>query len=368
VRARESPSHAVPKPSLRTCLRGIRPLWLRLLATGCDVRSVCQACDLDPALVIDTNARVDYPVLLRLWQRAEEVTRDPLVGIRAAELVDFHVVNIAQLNEYIGIQLFAASATLGDGLERYARAFAVNNGPCRLEWTSDESGGRLRLHTPSQPPAATAYNEYLLATASRAAVGFATRSPATLRIELARRDGARAEYERVFGAPVRFGAPHDALFAAAADLKVALRTARPVGFVRALEQKLHEAVDSGDDCDVSNRVRDLLAAKLESGLVSIAEVAQTLDLSTRTLMRRLADNGTGYQQLLDEVRSQRARQYLIDTDLSIGDISALLAFTEVSAFNRAFRRWCGHAPSTFRERSRSHRRRAKRIKKHDGAA
>lgn len=71
-------------------------------------------------------------------------------------------------------------------------------------------------------------------------------------------------------------------------------------------------------------------------------------MSTRTLRRRLEDGGASYRQLLDEARYRDARQWLAASDLDLKTIAERLQFTDPANFTRAFRRWAGQTPSTFR--------------------
>jgi AraC-like DNA-binding protein len=79
-------------------------------------------------------------------------------------------------------------------------------------------------------------------------------------------------------------------------------------------------------------------------------VAQTLHLSQRTLQRRLQEEGTSYQQLLDDTRRELAEQYLGQVDLTLLEVAYLLGFADPSNFFRAFRRWFGETPGEYRSR------------------
>ncbi len=79
------------------------------------------------------------------------------------------------------------------------------------------------------------------------------------------------------------------------------------------------------------------------------KLTKDLFVSPRTFQRRLADVGTAYSDILDAVRRELAAQYITDPALSLGDISHLLGFSELSGFSGAFRRWTGHPPSAVRE-------------------
>ena len=97
--------------------------------------------------------------------------------------------------------------------------------------------------------------------------------------------------------------------------------------------------------------RQLLSAR--GDFPDMAALASAHNMSERTLRRRLAEEGTSYRDLLDEVRSHLAREYLRDTPLNVVDIASLLGFEDVANFRRAFRRWTGLAPQQYRETART---------------
>jgi AraC-like DNA-binding protein len=68
----------------------------------------------------------------------------------------------------------------------------------------------------------------------------------------------------------------------------------------------------------------------------------------RTLQRRLAESGTRYDQLLDRERRKQAQHYLVETGLSLSQVTGLLGYAEQSAFHRAFRRWFNTTPKEYR--------------------
>jgi AraC-like DNA-binding protein len=95
-------------------------------------------------------------------------------------------------------------------------------------------------------------------------------------------------------------------------------------------------------------VRRHLAGELGKGQPTLEQIAPRLHMSPRTL-HRLEDEGSSFRQMLSEVRRELASRHLMERRLAIGEIAFLLGFSEPSAFHRAFKRWTGHAPLTYRE-------------------
>jgi AraC-like DNA-binding protein len=97
---------------------------------------------------------------------------------------------------------------------------------------------------------------------------------------------------------------------------------------------------------LTQEVRVLLTQRVAFG-GGMDEVAAELGLSPRTLRRRLGEEGTGFQALLDEVRASLAEEMLTTGRLSVEDVALRLGYAEASSFIHAFRRWTGTTPARF---------------------
>ena len=103
--------------------------------------------------------------------------------------------------------------------------------------------------------------------------------------------------------------------------------------------------------DIVFEAQRLITTLLPSRQPKIDAVAQELGMSSRTLTRRLAEDGLTYKDLLDELRRKLALQYLRDKRISIKKVAYLLGYSEISAFYHAFRRWTGSSPVQHRLKS-----------------
>jgi len=155
-------------------------------------------------------------------------------------------------------------------------------------------------------------------------------------------------WRRVFGAPVRFGAERNALIFPRRWLDHRLERADP-NLRRVLEEKIAE-LETIQPAEFRSQLRGVVRTLLLAGESSSQAIARRLSLSRRTLHRRLEAHGTTYKRLLDETRYDLARQLLAKSRASMLEISFALAYGNLSAFTRAFRRWAGCSPSEWRER------------------
>lgn len=106
------------------------------------------------------------------------------------------------------------------------------------------------------------------------------------------------------------------------------------------------------DREVARAVREELGRSLAAA-PSLGEVARRLNLSSRTLHRRLQEESTSFRAVRDALRRERAVDQLQRTRRSVADIAAALGYSEPSAFFRAFQGWTGQAPTTYRRRHRA---------------
>ncbi|HHP7243549.1 MAG TPA: AraC family transcriptional regulator [Elainellaceae cyanobacterium] len=156
------------------------------------------------------------------------------------------------------------------------------------------------------------------------------------------------EHEAYFGCPIHFDADRDALLVSHASLQ----TPNQLGdksisqfFDTHLEAELSKLADPNS---LEHRVRIHVSRSLSEGVPTISDVAGHFSMSGRTLQRRLSELGYSYQTLVDEARRQLAERLLQQTDYSLAEVAFMTGFSEQSAFTRAFKRWAGQTPRSFR--------------------
>jgi AraC-like DNA-binding protein len=162
-----------------------------------------------------------------------------------------------------------------------------------------------------------------------------------------------SEHIRVFGPDVEFGAATNSARFDAALLTLPVPNADvslyPV-LQQHAEQLLQAKLRAQGDVGIVDQVRTSIANNLARDRARLATIAEELNLSPRTLQRKLADAGASFQQALDLTRRDLAQRYLLQHDLGLADIAFLLGFQEQSAFNHAFKEWTGQSPGNYRER------------------
>ncbi len=155
-------------------------------------------------------------------------------------------------------------------------------------------------------------------------------------------------YESLLGCPVRFGCEQVAVEIPLDALSVPINSHNPY-LLSLLEKQAEALVDSDNQDEFLNQLQKILVEAISQGEATLAMIARRLNVSTRTLHRRLEERGLNFQKMLQKTRRQLAQHYLSDLSLSLNEIAFLLGYSEQSAFNRAFRHWFSMPPKQYRD-------------------
>ncbi|TNE75789.1 MAG: AraC family transcriptional regulator [Gammaproteobacteria bacterium] len=154
-------------------------------------------------------------------------------------------------------------------------------------------------------------------------------------------------FRQMIPVPVEYGATEDALLIplAALDMQIRFSDDQLAASSRAkCEEALKELTeDAGFAC----RVRRVIETS-HPFPPKLARVAGTLFVSERTLKRRLQEEGASFQNLVDQVRLERAGELLKNTGMNLSQIADALGYADAANFTRAFKRWTGQSPSQYR--------------------
>lgn len=344
-------NHPNRRHSARALEYSVWPGW-RVLMEDAGLRTppVLRRAGLPGDLFARQQVRLDPQEFFRLWQAldAEALALDP--GLPAP-------LRIARVMtaDWFDPELFAAlcSSNLGGALERIAAyvrliapmQFRVERGSWQSKLTIDFLAGVM--------PAPTVFLAFKLIFFVGLA-RLATRSPVQplqVGLPVPPAGAAGLLYEEFFGAAIE-AAPVATLVFSNDDMDRPFLTENHrmwLVFEPGLRQRLADL-----DCTagMAERVRSLLLEMLPAGAASMGEVSRKLAVSTRTLQRKLHEEGTTFQRTLDAVRDALAHHYLGSTAMSAAEISFLLGYEDANSFARAFQGWTGHTPQTVRNRLR----------------
>ena len=156
-----------------------------------------------------------------------------------------------------------------------------------------------------------------------------------------------AAYRRLFGCEVRFGARSNRMVVAARWLEQRLPTHHPVSAQQALAICREQSAQIRRQSEVIASVERILRRRLAEN-PTLGQVAQTLNLSERTLRRQLASAGRAWRDIHDQLRADRALELLRAGALSVAEIGGEVGYSDAREFRRAFKRWTGATPTEMR--------------------
>jgi AraC-like DNA-binding protein len=278
----------------------------------------------------------------RVLEETARATRDDCFGLHFGER--FHPKDIGPL-----VYVVLNSPTIAVGLDNVARYLRVHNEAAHVSFTMEERWGYLRHVLAIPADLRRQHDEYSLAVGLGTIRLIAGSEWAPVEVQFEHKPPPETrEHVRVFGAPVSFDRPAN-VFVVERDFcerQVPAADARLYPILkRYLDRDLDE-MPSADDLVAS--VRTAISGSMTHGDPTLTHVATKLAIAPRTLQRRLKEQGADFKKLVDDTRRRSALRYLRDRRNTLTEIAYLLGYAEVSAFNRAFKRWTRATPSEYR--------------------
>jgi AraC-like DNA-binding protein len=318
----------------------------RLEALGVRASAVLRRAGLPQGFADQTRVILTTKELFALWQAIAEVSGNPAIGLLLGtenRTERFHPIGLAAL----------ASENFGAAIDQMAK-YKQLTCPEEIvqEIDEDEWSVQFRwlLAEEVEPPVLIECAfAWVLSTARH---GTGTRlSP--LRVELVQPRAHAKTIARHFGCQVVFGTPRNAIVFRAADAHRPFVTRNAELLAMLAPQFEEELRQENKDENFGERVRKAIQQKLTGRRPSIDDIADALHISSRTLQRRLQDEGSSFQRVLDEARHQLARHYLNNSVLELNEAAYLLGYEDGNSFVRAFRTWEGVPPARWREQQRT---------------
>jgi AraC-like DNA-binding protein len=325
--------------------RGLLELAVR---KGAPRAALLEKAGLKPDALKDQDARAPFAAYVALMGAGKALSGDPALALHYGEAVDIAEVSIVGL--------------VGQAAETMAEAFQQLNRyvPLIVETENEDGGQRFRMQLrdggawlvdarlrPNDFPELTesAFAQ-LVCGPRRFGAG-----PKLIEVRFTHPDpGYRAEYERIFEAPVTFDADFNGMRIDPAWAAAQVQRLPRYAFGVLAEHADALLAELERSKSVRGRVETLLMPVLHKGEASMDWVAGRMALSRQTLFRQLKAEGVTFEQVLDALRQRLALDYLKGRKVSVNETAYLVGFSEPAAFSRAFKRWTGASPSEWRER------------------
>ncbi|MGC4055198.1 MAG: AraC family transcriptional regulator [Paludibaculum sp.] len=173
------------------------------------------------------------------------------------------------------------------------------------------------------------------------------------RIRLGRARGDQAYLEQYFQCPIEYEAAENAVFFRQEDLARPFLTHNAELFSMIAPQLEQELTQRAAEVSFADRVRSTLKQQLAGQRPTVQILARALNMSVRSLQRRLTTDGSSFQRVLEDARRELARHYLVHSSLELNETAYLLGYEDANSFVRAFRLWEGVPPAHWRDLQRA---------------
>lgn len=316
-------------------------------ARGVDAVELARRTGFEAGEPTGPDVRIPLSVETALWDEAARLSGDDAFGLHAAEMLRpgaFDVLDYA----------VRTAPTLRASLERLARYNRLVHDAAVFSLADREDVLRVEhdLGAAKQSRHAAEFTIASLVVVGGQLVG---ERIVARRVELrhAPPPSPRTveEQKRVLGVAPLFARPSNAIELDRAVVDRPVPGADP-SLWRVIERHAEALLSARPEPaeSTASRVRRLLSEALGEGEgeATLAGIARRTKMSTRSLQRRLADEGLTFDTLLDQLRRDLSLRYLGDPKIAIFEVAYLLGYSEPSAFHRAFKRWTGSTPAEFR--------------------
>jgi AraC-like DNA-binding protein len=316
-----------------------------ITAAGGNPDQILQTWGLDRSVFSKSEGFIPCAIFAGILKEAAQSTCDDCFGLHFGE--SFHPKNIGPL-AYVALN----SPTIGTGIQNVERYLHVYDSSAKWFFTAEGNRGYIRyvltdlgidpLRQSNEHGMTIVVNTLRMMVGSQWApqeVQFAHEAPERT-----------SEHHRIFRSPVVFGCETNALVI---DLRFIERE------VPAADQQLYQIMKQYLDQVLSempredgllSSIRKVIAESMRDGDPTLARVAKKMAMGPRTLQRRLKEYGFDFKKLVEDTRQRFAVSYLKDRKNSLTEVAFLLGYSELSAFNRAFKRWTCSTPLDYQRK------------------
>lgn len=319
---------------------------------GLDRQALLEVAQIDESLFDEPDSMMEFGVLWRLWEHYTLTFPDQPLGMRYAKLLSLDQLGL------VGY-LIMHSPSVGVALERVIRFQRLVDPLLSIEIAQQDTTARVTLHYSLPLKGMEELMEMFVGVMCHGSFSYNEQKPRPQAIHLPH--AARHElalYQECFGAPIYFEQPQACVIFDAQVLQWPYRGAQvPLG--RSLERYAQQLMlahqpppqTQGEVDDLVIQVKRALDHGLHQGSFAQHDIARTLAMSTRTLQRKLAGEGTTFATLLGEVRFSQALYLLEHADSPVYEIAFVLGYQDAASFHRAFKQWSGgRTPESYRQR------------------
>lgn len=303
-----------------------------------------RAAQFDAARLDDLAGRISVEEYDVLQDLSLDLTGDSAFALRMGEEAKFASFDVVT-------HLVAHATTLREAFAACLRFQPILSDAPPSTFSEKEDTATLRWSVvPSTPRAEQIRAELALAGLMRLVRYFAGGGALPLRVSFVHAPPPhRREYTRIFGGRERFRQPFNGMTLDRRMLDWEQIDHRPELYDLLRSQAERELSRRQGPLGHADRLRGYLGSRVDCRRPDMTAVARALDMSVRSLRRRLMEEGVSFRDLADEARCLIAQRMLNEPGRSIKETAHATGFSDPTAFQRAFRRWTGTTPKQYQE-------------------
>ena len=325
-------------------LPGIINISLKL---GVDIAAILQRFGISLLDLEDiTQSSLDIRILHAIVVEVEKASQIPAIALRAGEEFDFEY--LPHLKTYL-----MSSTTLREAYQSIYRVGRLISPimVLNLEQTEDDVKLVLLPHAEFSYDDERHYVEMVFSTMKTIFSKLLKKDCPTKSVNFRHKESHLLSiYEESFQSRIVLDAPENAMFFDPPILDAPLPGGSPEMHRHAEQLIIQQLIDSPVQMGLVQRITRIMKKHKHLFAEPVEEVARCLGMSSRTLQRRLTEEGVNFIKLKDQIRFKMAVSALKSEKMNIEEISEDIGFSDRHSFDRAFKRWSGMTPSAFRKK------------------
>jgi AraC-like DNA-binding protein len=322
---------------MRAQMSILRDIIYSASAHGADFKKICADLNLEPTDLNNSDTSIPYELGAKVWSVVIKHTKDPLLALHLGEEVSPTILGM------VGY-LMQSSKNLHESFHIVIKYWDLISTMSKLSMHEHEGLVLINIETASvwrhqYPVDARQSSEFALSGAIKLFKMLSGKKITPVRVEFAYSSRSVAEYERIFQTAIHFGGKSNTLTFRKSDLLIPIISydkSLIEFFARTLDQKIQSL--NGRE-SFSAKVKQLLINDFKGQSASIEIAASKLNLTPRSLQRKLKDDGTSYRDIVNDLKKELAQTIMKRSDFRVGEVAEILGYSDSSAFRKAYKKW-----------------------------
>lgn len=310
---------------------------------GLDRAELMAASSLTEGELADPDSRIRARSVIALWTAVIQQLENPRLGLDLGSAITAKDLGLVGYTMYYSDDLYEAIHCL----ERFHRIlseavrFDVTRDAANTTLTYSKHAELIALRHPVESAVAA------LVAVSRELTGEPV-APQEVRLPFPQH-GSRQDFRSAFGVHPKFDSAELTIVFSSEHMALPVRATDPTlrGYLTELAETTLQSLRAPEP-NFEQQVRETIWSMLPYGKPDLWRTAKIMNISPRTLQRRLRDEGSSFSSVLENFRRGLSEDLLANRNLAVAEVAFLLGYSEPSAFQRAFRRWHGASPGTYK--------------------